>query len=173
MPIQIDEVLDWRGRAVLDQNGQKIGTFEEIYLDEGTDEPAWAAVKTGTFGLRRPRVVPIAAAHSEGSSIRVPFTKQQVKTAPTIDSEGWVPERDQAAILRHYGMSDGQRRTGTERRPERTAHENPVPEGSEPSEPTGSEGSAAPAGDDQPNGMRLKRYTVTETLTRRSEFGAD
>jgi hypothetical protein len=28
-------------------------------------------------------------------------------------------------------------------------------------------------GGDQPNGLRLKRYTVTETLTRRSEFGAD
>jgi hypothetical protein len=172
MSIQIDEVLDWRGRAVVDRNGQKIGTFEEIYLDEGTDEPAWAAVKAGTFGLRRSRVVPIAAARSEGNSIRVPFTKQQVKTAPTIDSEGWVPERDQAAILRHYGVSGVVSRTGTDR-PETTAQETPVPESSEPPEPTGREGSAAPAGDNQPNGMKLKRYTVTETLTRRSEFGAD
>jgi hypothetical protein len=173
MPIQIDQVLDWRGRAVVDQNGQKIGTFEEIYLDEGTDEPAWAAVKAGTFGLRRSRVVPIAAAHSEGNSIRVPFTKQQVKTAPTIDSEGWVSERDQAAILRHYGMSGGDSRTAPERRPETTAHETPVPESSEQPEATGSEESAAPAGDHQPTGVRLKRYTVTETLTRRSEFGPD
>jgi len=173
MPLQIDQVLDWRGRAVVDRNGQKVGTFEEIYLDEGTDEPAWAAVKVGTFGLRRSRVVPIAAAHSEGNSIRVPFTKQQVKTAPTIDSEGWVPERDQAAILRHYGMSGVESRTGTERRPDTTAQATPVPENSEPPEPRGSEGSAAPTGHDQPNGMRLKRYTVTETLTRRSEFGAD
>jgi hypothetical protein len=173
MPIQIDEVLDWRGRAVVDLNGQKIGTFEEIYLDEGTDEPAWAAVKAGTFGLRRSRVVPIAAAHSDGSSIRVPFTKQQVKAAPTIDSEGWVPERDQAAILRHYGMIGGESRTGTERRPETTAHETPATESSEPPEPTGNEESAAAPGDDQPIGVRLKRHTVTETLTRRSEFDAD
>jgi PRC-barrel domain len=174
MPLQIDEVLDWRGRAVVDRNGQKIGTFEEIYLDEGTDEPAWAAVKAGTFGLRRSRVVPIDAAQPEGDSIRVPFTKQQVKTAPTIDSEGWVSERDQAAILRHYGMSGAESRAGTERRPETTAHDTPAPESSESPEPTDSKGSAAPAGDNhQPNGMRLKRYTVTETLTRRSEFGAD
>jgi sporulation protein YlmC with PRC-barrel domain len=174
MPIQIDQVLDWRGRAVVDRNGKKIGTFEEIYLDAGTDEPAWAAVKAGTFGLRRSRVVPIALAQSEGNSIRVPFTKQQVKTAPTIDSDGWVPERDQAAILRHYGMSGAESRAGTERRPETTAHDTPAPESSESPEPTDSKGSAAPAGDNhQPNGMRLKRYTVTETLTRRSEFGAD
>jgi hypothetical protein len=174
MPIQIDKVLDWRGRAVVDRNGQKIGTFEEIYLDEGTDEPAWAAVKAGTFGLRRSRVVPIALAQSEGNSIRVPFTKQQVKTAPTIDSEGWVPERDQAAILRHYGMSVAESRAGTERRPETTAHDAPAPETSEPPHRTGSDGSAAPAGDNhQPDGVKLRRYTVTETLTRRSEFDAD
>jgi hypothetical protein len=152
MSIQIDQLLDWRGRGVVDRDGQKIGTFEEIYLDEGTDEPAWAAVKTGTFGLRRSRVVPIAAAESDGNNIRVPFTKQQVKTAPTIDSDGWVPERDQATILRHYGMIAAESPTGTKRRTDK-------------SEPA--------ADEEQPSGMRLKRYTVTETLTRRSEFGPD
>jgi hypothetical protein len=173
MSIQIDQVLDWRGRVVVDRDGQKIGTFEEIYLDEGTNEPAWAAVKTGTFGLRRSRVVPIAAAESDGNSIRVPFTKQQVRTAPTIDSDGWVPERDQATILRHYGMVGAESPTGTERRPETTAHNPRVSESPEPPGPRGTEGSDAAAGDEQPSGVRLKRYTVTETLTRRSEFGPD
>jgi hypothetical protein len=173
MSIQIDQVLDWRGRAVVDRNGQKVGTFDEIYLDEGTDEPAWAAVKTGTFGLRRPRVVPIAAAYPDGNNIRVPFSKEQVKSAPTIDSEGWVPERDQAAIFRHYGLSREESRTGTDRRPEATAQETPAPESSEPRESTGGEGSDTGAGNRQPDGVRLKRYTVTETLTRRSEFGPD
>ena len=126
MPIQIDQVLDWRGRAVVDRNGKKIGTFEEIYLDAGTDEPAWAALKAGTFGLRRSRVVPIALAQSAGNSIRVPFTKQQVKTAPTIDSDGWVPERDQAAILRHYGAVRAAVARGGERRGEPGRHRAPT-----------------------------------------------
>ena len=52
MSIQIDQVLDWRGCAVVDRNGRKIGTFDEIYLDEGTSEPHWAGVKTGPLGLR-------------------------------------------------------------------------------------------------------------------------
>jgi PRC-barrel domain protein len=173
MSIQIDQVLDWRGCAVVDRNGQKIGTFDEIYLDEGTNEPAWAAVKTGAFGLRRPRVVPIAAAHPDGNSIRVPFTREQVKSAPTIDSEGWVPERDQAAIFRHYGLSPAESRTGTRRRPEVTTQETPAPDSAEPRDTTGGEGSDTGAGNRQPDGVRLKRYTVTETLTRRSEFGPD
>ena len=94
MSIQIDQAVAWRGREVVDRDGQKVGTFDEIYLDEGTNEPAWAAVKSGPFRLRR-RVVPMVGVQPDGERIRLPFTKDQVKSAPTIDSEGWVPERDQ------------------------------------------------------------------------------
>jgi hypothetical protein len=170
---QIDQVLDWRGHTVVDQGGEKIGTFEEVYLDEGTNEPTWAAVKTGTFGLRRTRVVPISVAHFDGNNIRVPFTKEQVKTAPTIDSEGWVPERDQAAILRHYGVSGGESAPSTDRRPEAAAEKSLPPRSPGPHESPGADGSAAPEGDREPARVRLQRYTVTETVTRRSEFGAD
>ena len=164
MSTQIDQVLDWCGHTVVDQDGQKIGTFDEIFLDEGTNEPTWAAVKTGTFGLRRMRVVPISAAHFDGNTIRVPFTKRQVRAAPTIDSEGWVPERDQAAILRHYGMGP----TGTDGQLEAAAEHGPLPRSPGPGESPG-DGSAAPG----ENRLRLRRHTVTETVTRRSEFGAD
>src|SRR5215210_8001480 len=81
MSIQIDQALEWRGREVVDRDGRKIGTFDEIYLDEDTNEPAWAAIKTGPFGLRR-RVVPMAEAQADGDSVRVPFSKDQVKSAP-------------------------------------------------------------------------------------------
>jgi hypothetical protein len=145
MSIPIDEVLNWRGRAVVDRDGQKIGTFDEIYLDEGTSEPAWAAVKTGPFGFRR-RVLPIAAAELNGDHVRVPFTKSDVKSAPSIDSEGWVAERDQAAILRHYGMSADQNRAEAESTPD-----TPEPE--------------------SPTRLKLKRFTVSETQTR--EYGPE
>jgi hypothetical protein len=154
MSIHIDQALEWRGRQVVDREGDKIGTFEEIYLDEGTNEPAWAAVKTGLFSRRR-RVVPISAAEADGTHIRVPFTKDQVKSAPTIDSEGWVSERDQAAILRHYGLSH---------------HEAPDRAGSRSPESSGADADHAGA---TPQHLRLKRHTVTETLTRRSEYGPD
>jgi PRC-barrel domain len=172
MSIEIDEVLDWRGRAVVDRTGQKVGTFDEIYLDEGTNEPAWAAVKTGAFRLRR-RVVPIAAVHADGDEIRVPFTKGQVKSAPTIDSEGWVAERDQAAIFRHYGLTGEERQTGTDGPPEASAHETPPNRSPDRPESDGENGSDPRAGKDQSARMRLKRYSVTETVTRRSEFGPE
>lgn len=155
MSIQIDQVLDWRGRQVVDREGDRIGTFDEIYLDERTNEPAWAAVKTGLFGLRR-RVVPISAAEADGDHVRVPFTKDQVRSAPTIDSEGWVAERDQAAILRHYGLTGRQ-----------------TPAGPDSPSPGTAGPDAAEAGSPPERRLRLQRHVVTETLTRRSEYGPD
>ena len=154
MSISIDHVLDWRGRKVVDPEGDRIGTFDEIYLDEGTNEPAWAAVKVGLLGRRR--VVPISAAEADGGDVRVPFTKDQVKSAPAIDSDGWVPERDQTAILRHYGLS---------------AQETAPPAGSPSPQSSGAD--AGDANASPQNRLRLKRHTVTETLTRRSEYRPD
>ena len=37
-------VLEWRGQELLDNDGQKIGTIEEIFLDTDTDQPEWALV---------------------------------------------------------------------------------------------------------------------------------
>jgi hypothetical protein len=177
MSNEIDQVLDWRGRTVVDQSGQKVGILDEIYLNEGTNEPTWAAVKTGPLRLRR-RVVPVANAHSDGASVFVPFTKEQVRSAPAIDSEGWVPERDQTAILRHYGVGSEQSRQGTERRREGTPT-GAAPEATEEAQaaeeaqPTREEASEAPPGGRESQGIQLKRYTVTETVTRRSEFDED
>ena len=37
------------GRKAFDRNGTKIGTVDEVYLDDATGEPEWAAVRTGLF----------------------------------------------------------------------------------------------------------------------------
>jgi hypothetical protein len=174
MAIEVDQLLDWRGQTVVDRDGRKIGVFDEIYLDEETNEPAWGAVKTGTLRLRR-RVVPVAAAVSSEGRVRVPFTKDEVRSAPSIDSEGWVSEGDQAAILRHYGMASEQ---AVDSRP-RDIRAEPVPGAGgesgadEEAETSRGHESEARPGEPELQRVQLKRYTVTETVTRRSEFGAE
>ena len=42
--------LECAGRSSTTNDGDKIGTIEEIYLDTDTDQPEWALVKTGLFG---------------------------------------------------------------------------------------------------------------------------
>jgi sporulation protein YlmC with PRC-barrel domain len=87
MPLpDIDAVLNWRGRTIVDRHGEKIGTFDEIYLDEESSKPEWAAVTTGLFG-RRQTFVPLREAHLAGEDVQVPFDREQVKNAPSVDPE--------------------------------------------------------------------------------------
>ena len=41
------EAYDWSGRTLVDRHGERIGKLEELYVDEATGEPEWAAVHTG------------------------------------------------------------------------------------------------------------------------------
>jgi stress response protein YsnF len=101
-PLDIDTALDWRGRTVVDRHGEKVGTFEELYLDE-SDRPAWAAVKTGLFGLRQ-TFVPLSAAQPAGDSLQVPFDKEQVKNAPNVDPDAQLSAEEEDTLFRHYGL---------------------------------------------------------------------
>ena len=66
------EVIDWKGQKLVSQDGDKIGTIDEVYVDEQTGEPEWLAVSTGLFGSRV-SFVPLAEAQRDGDDIRVPY----------------------------------------------------------------------------------------------------
>jgi sporulation protein YlmC with PRC-barrel domain len=70
------------GLEVIDQDGDKIGTVDDIYVDDRSGAPEFAAVKSGLFGTKR-RFVPIRSAEEIEDSLRVPYTKAQVSDAPT------------------------------------------------------------------------------------------
>ena len=104
-PLDIETALDWRGRTVVDRDGDKIGTFDELYLDED-DRPAWGAVTTGLFGMRQ-TFVPLSEAQPEGDALRVPFDKDMVKDAPNVDPDTQLSGEEEAALYRHYGLGGG------------------------------------------------------------------
>ena len=92
----LEDVQTWRGKHMVDPDGDKIGTIEDIFLDRQTGEPAWAAVKTGLFG-RKHTLVPIRDAVTQDDEIRVSFDKEQVKDAPNIDPDGELLARTRNA----------------------------------------------------------------------------
>jgi uncharacterized protein (TIGR02271 family) len=96
-------VTEWRGQELLDNDGDKIGKIEEIYLDTETNEPEWALVKTGLFGGKG-TFVPLSQANSSGDGIRVPFEKSHVKDAPNIDPDGQLSHSEERRLYEHYGM---------------------------------------------------------------------
>jgi uncharacterized protein (TIGR02271 family) len=95
------EVYDWRGRTVVDRDGDKIGTLDEIYLDSQTNEPEWALVHTGLLGTKS-SFVPLEGAAPAGEDVRVAYAKDHVKDAPSIDADGALSRQEESQLYRHY-----------------------------------------------------------------------
>jgi uncharacterized protein (TIGR02271 family) len=102
---QLTEAYDWRGRDIIDADGDKVGTLEELFRDEDTQEPEWAVVRTGMFGTKL-SFVPIQGAEPRGEDVQVLFSKAQIKDAPRIDdSDGQLSQDEEARLYDHYGLS--------------------------------------------------------------------
>ena len=101
-------LAQWIGGTLVDDSGDKIGKIETFYVDEQTDEPEWIAVATGLFGTRV-SFVPLEGASPAGDSLRVPYSKDQVKDAPHAEADGDLSPDEEAALYRHYGLAyDGE-----------------------------------------------------------------
>jgi sporulation protein YlmC with PRC-barrel domain len=102
----IQETQTWKGKKVVDADGDKIGTIEEIFLDRHTGEPAWATVKTGLFGLKS-SFVPLAGAQlTDDDELRIPIDKELVKDAPKVEADGELTPEEERRLWQHYGRSD-------------------------------------------------------------------
>jgi uncharacterized protein (TIGR02271 family) len=97
---------------VIDTEGNKIGSLGELYLDDRTQDPSWATVKTGLFGTSE-TLVPLDEATEEGGDIRVPYTKDQVKDAPRLDPGSHLDVDEEERLYRHYNLTGTGGHTGT------------------------------------------------------------
>lgn len=104
-----DDVRALRGRTLVDRDGQDVGKVEEIYLDEQTRRPEWAAVKTGILGGSS--LVPLTGASEEGDKLRVQFSKDQIKDAPGVSADQDISEQEEAELARHYGLEYSEARS--------------------------------------------------------------
>ena len=94
------------GVDVQDSDGGKIGKVTDVYLDDQTSKPEWAAVKTGMFG-GHVSLVPLANASFDGEALKVPYDKDQVKNAPHQDPAQELSRQQEAEIFEHYGVAYG------------------------------------------------------------------
>jgi uncharacterized protein (TIGR02271 family) len=97
----LDRVI---GADVYDNDGDKIGTASEVFLDDQSGNPEWVTVKTGLFGSKE-TFVPLRDADLTGNGVRVPVSKAAVKDAPKIDQDGHLSPEEESALYRHYSVS--------------------------------------------------------------------
>ncbi len=99
------ELAEWRGRDLVDQNGERIGKLEEVYFDVETDEPQFGTVKEGFIG-RHLTFVPLTGSTIGPDNLQVPVTKEQVKAAPNIALQGGeLAQADESVLYHHYQLN--------------------------------------------------------------------
>jgi uncharacterized protein (TIGR02271 family) len=110
MPPSIETAQAWQGRTMVDPAGDKLGTIDAIYLDDETGQPEWALVYSGLFTAKT-TFVPLAQAQDTGDSVQVPYDKQQVIDAPTMEADGSLSQDEEAELYRHYGLDYSEHRS--------------------------------------------------------------
>lgn len=101
------DMLTWQGRTMVDQGGDKIGSIDEIYVDNQTGEPEWALVNTGLFGTSS-NFVPLADASTRGDDVVVAHSKDTVKDAPQLGEGQELSRDDEAELYRYYGIEQAE-----------------------------------------------------------------
>lgn len=93
------------GGTVVGNDGEKIGKFGQVFLDDETGNPEWVTVRTGLFGMSE-SFIPLEGASVQGDTVTVAYDKQMVKDAPRIDDEnGHLSREDEEELYRYYNRS--------------------------------------------------------------------
>jgi len=90
---------------VVDIRGDKVGKIDSLLLHGDGEEPHWALVKMGVLGMRD-ALMPLQDAEPEGEGeLRIPYEKDHIRAAASIEREGDGLSDDGADVLhRHYGL---------------------------------------------------------------------
>ena len=93
------------GEKLMDRHGNPVGKITDVIVDSATLENEWITVKTGMMGGEH--LVPIAVIEERGGAIAVPFAKDDVKAAPTVDKGHAAPSpSERREVFSHFGMKD-------------------------------------------------------------------
>src|SRR3954469_19373661 len=90
------------GSTAFAPDGDRIGTVEHFFVDDRTGAPTWVAVTTGLFGTRH-SIVPAADATFAEGGLRLPVSKEAVRSAPRIAETQHLDPAEEAELRRHYG----------------------------------------------------------------------
>lgn len=98
-------VADWRGKMLVDRDGEHVGKLQDVYVDVETDEPQFATVKEG-FIDRHLTFVPLGGIQIGPDDLQVPVTKDQVRSAPEIEMHGEeLSHADESTLYHHFELN--------------------------------------------------------------------
>ena len=88
---------------ILDRDRDQVGLLAQIYVDDDTNEPLWAAVV-----FDRPSsvetVVPLHDAHVDDSDLITNYPRSLIETGPHIAAGDELPWVEEERLRGHYGQ---------------------------------------------------------------------
>ncbi|HEV2759599.1 MAG TPA: PRC-barrel domain-containing protein [Acidimicrobiales bacterium] len=70
------------GKVAIDANGEELGVVDAVYLDKGSGEPEWVAVRTGRSETS---LAPLAGAGLSDAGVQLAVVAKLVRNAPHSD----------------------------------------------------------------------------------------
>jgi PRC-barrel domain len=101
--VEVENLADWRGKDLVDRDGDKIGELEDVYVDTETEQPMFGSVKEGLIA-KHLTFVPLVGATASPDGLKVNVSKEQVKDAPNIDQDGELDDTGESDLYRYYGI---------------------------------------------------------------------
>ena len=98
-----DALMQAQGTTVVDRDGQKIGSIEDVYYDDQTGRAEWIGIGVGIFGLKR-RVVPVEGATMTEDGLQVPYDRDLVKDSPDVEGDE-ISEASERDLYTHYSLA--------------------------------------------------------------------
>lgn len=91
------------GHRLLDRDGHTVGKIGQVYLDERSGVPTWATVRTGLFRTSE-HPVPMRGARTVDEDLVVPFDRETIRRAPTVEADRPISPQCESEFYRHYGL---------------------------------------------------------------------
>ena len=162
------------GRNAVDADGSKIGKIGQIYLDDESGQPVWVTVSTGMFGTKE-SFAPLYGSRIDGDDLQLAVSKDMVKNAPNVDTDGHTSDEENAALYQHYNgyLGTGSGQDGVDRSAQNGQAAQYESQGHDTSGPNTDDAMTRSeerlhVGTEQVQAgrARLRKYVVTENVTR-------
>lgn len=104
-PGDLDEARGWIGSKLDEMGGASVGRVEGLLVDAREGAPTWLVVKASRFGRRC--AVPAEFAAAGVGHVWVPFDREMIRSASSVDPSGGLSCADERALSAHFGIPAG------------------------------------------------------------------
>jgi hypothetical protein len=98
-----EQLLSYRGKPLLDADGEEVGPISCVYLDEATGIPKWIGAQVGSLMGSQRVVTPVFGSYIFNEAISVPYSREVIVSAEVDATAAITPDRD-ADLYLHFGI---------------------------------------------------------------------